>query len=168
AVAPGTAIGSEPLGGQFISPTATVPAPPNSVPMMPATGGMFPTAHSSAVAPMATAAPISATPAAAPVNVQMPPENGSNPLIQPGAQLLTTGSASTPGTPAAGSDPAAPAAQIGTDTAAPGDLLGALPGQTAGGDGPMKAKNLRMEGVEKHTNTNSIGYKAHGFLDATS
>lgn len=65
---------------------------------------------------------------------------GASPLIQPGAQMLNE--QGLPGNPAAGQPPTM--------------------GQS------IQGKNLRMEGVPTHLNNNSIGYKAHGFLDATS
>ncbi len=78
-----------------------------------------------------------------------PASSGPNPLIQPGAQLLNGGNTS----------------------AAPSDA--ALPASTGAGQPPtmnqsIQGKNLRMEGVQGHINSTSFGYRAHGFLDATS
>ncbi|MBI4534475.1 MAG: type IV secretory system conjugative DNA transfer family protein, partial [Candidatus Melainabacteria bacterium] len=77
---------------------------------------------------------------------------GTNPLIQPGAQILT------------GSQ-GAPSASLNTGKMYP---VGHTPSQPPTAGVPMQGKNLRMEGVPQHTNTQSLGYKAHGFLDATS
>jgi type IV secretory pathway TraG/TraD family ATPase VirD4 len=68
---------------------------------------------------------------------------GQSPLIQPGAQMLN------------------------------GNQEGMLPANPATGQPPtmgqsIQGKNLRMEGVPGHLKGTSIGYKAHGFLDATS
>lgn len=109
----------------------------------------------------------------------MPPSHGQNPLIMPGAQMLQ-GAAPLPtaGQPHAAAQQAMPLAQQSMPTAQPGAPMTGFngsqipvnPGQglspTAGM--PIQGKSLRMEGNPHHTNTNSIGYRSHGFLDATS
>lgn len=87
------------------------------------------------------------------VPASVPSVTGDNPLVQPGAQMLNgaPGASGLPGA-APGGGPALPVGQ------------GAPP--TAGV--PMQGKSLRMEGVPGHNNTQSTGYRTHGFLDATS
>lgn len=111
----------------------------------------------------------------------VPSLEGNNPLVMPGAQMLSGQSA------APGAMPAQPGAMPGQ---APGGMPGAMPGQAPGAmpgapmdmgaapgyapgqpptaGQPVQGKNLRMEGVPGHKNTSSQGYKTHGFLDATS
>lgn len=124
-------------------------SPDGSHPQLVATPG-------SAYAPQAAPAnsmpaggsPVPATSSSAAQQMAAPPvvntqNSSNNPLIQPGAQLLNTGGAP---------------ANIQSATA---------PAQAPEASG-IKGKNLRMEGIPHHTNTQSHGYKAHGFLDATS
>lgn len=77
----------------------------------------------------------------------VPGMTNDNPLVQPGAQMLN-GSAP----PVGGGGVPLPLGQGNPPVA--GESL--------------QNKNLRLEGVKGHTNTSSIGYKTHGFLDATS
>ena len=77
----------------------------------------------------------------------VPPMTNENPLVQPGAQMLNgsappVGGGGVPLPPGQGNPPVA-------------------------GE-PAQNKNLRLEGMKGHSNTSSIGYKTHGFLDATS
>lgn len=114
----------------------------------------------------------------------VPVASEPNPLIQPGAQILS-GAGPQPGMP--GAHPGMPGAQQGMPGAQQG-MPGARQGMHGAQQGmpghfnlnnpsqamppsagqAIQGKNLRMEGVPHHTNTHSLGYKSHGFLDATS
>ncbi|MBY0551005.1 MAG: type IV secretory system conjugative DNA transfer family protein [Candidatus Obscuribacterales bacterium] len=137
----GGAYPAQPVPGGYPAPA------PGAVPGgMPAQGG-YPSApmaaggYQGAPQGMSQGMPQGAPPAAA------PPESGNNPLIQPGAQVIGANGAAA-------------------ETAAPGAAPAGVAGAPAG-DGAQQ-KNLRMEGVTGHKPTSSIGYKTHGFLDATS
>jgi len=118
-----------------------------------------PTMPAIPVQPSMPASGMPAAPQAAPPGfAQSTGSNGGNPLIQPGAQILTgTSNPVTAGQAAPDSSATAPSLQIGQQAGDP---------PTAGQS--VQGKNLRMLGIPQHQNTTSFGYKSHGFLDATS
>lgn len=84
-------------------------------------------------------------PTAQPAPANIPTETpGSNPLIQPGAQMLS-----------------------GTGQAQEAQAPGAAPAEQGQAQG-QQGKSLRMLGIPGHQPQSSVGYKTHGFLDATS
>ena len=136
-------------GGGFVGPGGSplmVPTAPQMVSQpaggaLPAGGtGMMPGAAQPGAGGQPFAAPGSGMPAGA-----APGAEGSSPLIQPGAQLLNGATAPS--------------------TAMP---MSQAPSQPPTAGQAMQGKNLRMEGIPHHQNGTSIGYKSHGFLDATS
>jgi Type IV secretory system Conjugative DNA transfer len=86
----------------------------------------------------------------------------ASPLIQPGAQMLTPGAASQ--------GAQAPAAQNASQGGLPRPALGPGAGETPTAGQAIQGKNLRLEGLPPslHQAGQSVGYKTHGFLDATS
>jgi type IV secretory pathway TraG/TraD family ATPase VirD4 len=161
--------GMSPHGG-MMSPSGLVPPPPPMHPSgmmlggngiapgnmasggMAPGGGMMPSGMMpSSMAPSGMAQPGMAPPGMAPGGAPMQSGSGQSPLIQSGAQMLN------------GQTPLAPGST--PDTQAPSNPATGQP-PTAGQS--IQGKNLRMEGVPGHINSNSHGYKAHGFLDATS
>lgn len=93
---------------------------------------------------------------------QMSAINGDNPLVQPGAQILATGSPAIPAEAPTSSDNMPPASTNG-----PMAQDGASSPTPAGGG--IQGKNLRLEGMPGHLiGSGPISYRPHGFLDATS
>jgi hypothetical protein len=95
-----------------------------------------------------------------------PPPAGPSPLIQQGAQILGPG-----GSPSAPGDPQQIASQDGSMQPPAHLMLGPGRGVTPTAGQPIQGKNLRLEGQPSHplsTLGGAAGYKAHGFLDATS
>ncbi len=97
------------------------------------------------------------------------PEVSDNPLIQPGAQILSSGTMpistpiSAPVQTESTPSPTSPASNLSR----PAVPIGAGISPTAGQ--PMQGKNLRLEGMPGHiTGSPNVTYKPHGFLDATS
>lgn len=143
-----------PMHPSGMMPGGTGMAPSGMAPTgMASNGGMMPSGMmpgGMGMAPSGMAQPGMAPPGMAPGGGAMQ-GSGQSPLIQSGAQMLngqtplapgSTPDMQTPSNPATGQPPTA--------------------GQS------IQGKNLRMEGVPGHMNSNSHGYKAHGFLDATS
>jgi len=108
----------------------------------------------------------------APAVTMAPPQpafnSGDNPLIQPGAQILSPGS-----TPVSAPISIATAPSPQSESPATSNLprpalpLGVGISPTAGT--PMQGKNLRLEGMPGHIiGSPNVQYKPHGFLDATS
>ncbi len=144
-------VAPDPASGMLMSQSGMAAAPLAPSAMAPA--GTAPSPYAPiAASPMPAAQqgmiPAGMTPAAQPAAA-----GGGNPLIQPGAQILSSPNVLAP---------------AGQQAGAPG-----MPANPAGGHPPtegmpVQGKNLRMEGIPGHVNSTSIGYKAHGFLDATS
>jgi hypothetical protein len=91
--------------------------------------------------------------------------DAGNPLIQPGAKMLTA-SAQPNMLNQAADNPLPPPTSIGTSP-----LNNATSGFSPTAGLPVQGKSLRMEGVPGHTDAASgvnPNYKNHGFLDATS
>ncbi len=99
--------------------------------------------------------------------IQSAPHTANNPLIQPGAQILGPNSPQNlQGTPVANTNTGIET-PYSNNQARPVLAAGTGPSATAGK--PMQGKNLRLEGISGHIpDTGAIGYKPHGFLDATS
>lgn len=127
--------GVYPAGGGFVAPSSSTPV------AFPQPGTVALGSHAGEV----TAGAPAPAPAVPPTTVTA---DGSNPLIQPGAQILNGG---VPG--AVG--PAMPVAHA--------------PSQPPTAGQAIQEKTLRLEGIPRGENTQQAsGYKAHGFLDATS
>jgi hypothetical protein len=91
-----------------------------------------------------------------------PLQQSGSPLMQPGAQILTAGAG-------AQSDVLSqPAPQQAGQPGAMSPLNNITTGMNPTAGKAIQGKSLRMEGVPTHQNGTSIGYKNHGFLDATS
>lgn len=132
-------------------PGLVPPPPPMAQGAMPMTGSMPGQPGMLAAAPNPYAAQPSAVPTA----------QGLNPLIQPGAKIVAAGAAPdmlSASNAAPLNNPGLPASPLNSPTVA----ISPTAGQS------VQGKNLRMEGIAHHQNTQSIGYRNHGFLDATS
>jgi Type IV secretory system Conjugative DNA transfer len=133
-----------PTGQLQAAPPATAPyqnpAPGalSAGPQYSSSNGTVPPPPQAPQAPQGYAQPMPAAPA--PGQPLLPNSN----LVQPGAQMLNGGTA--------------PAAQ-------PGEQAGTTPPSAGQSE---QVKNLRLEGIQGHTNNSAQGYKTHGFLDATS
>jgi hypothetical protein len=121
------------------------------------TGGVAAGSSSSVPVPGQDPALSAPNPAPAPLT------SDASPLIQQGAQILTPGA--SPGTPAAQSDAQFPSSQ---SQGLPRPVLAPGAGESPTAGQPIQGKNLRLEGLPVHLAGNSVGYKTHGFLDATS
>jgi hypothetical protein len=86
----------------------------------------------------------------------------NNPLIQPGAQILNNDQQTSAANPQLPGQATSSSSQIALGQAPSSDT-----GQAPSSMG-VQGKNLRMEGIPRHQNTSSVGYRTHGFLDATS
>ncbi|HEY9788248.1 MAG TPA: type IV secretory system conjugative DNA transfer family protein [Candidatus Obscuribacterales bacterium] len=102
-------------------------------------------------------------PPAQPMAQPMAPMAGPNPLIQPGAQMLGQGAPLAPQAAPMGQAPTGQMPMPGQfNLNSPSQAMPPSAGQA------IQGKNLRMEGVPGHHAGQSIGYRSHGFLDATS
>ncbi len=117
--------------------------------------GAAPQAMPGQMAPGAMPAP------AAPAPQQIAP--AASPLIQPGAKLLNGNGGSADMLNQQAQSPSPP----------PASVTGSSLNSTTQGLNPsaglaVQPKNLRLEGVQNHVGNSTVGYKNHGFLDATS